>query len=126
MMNRAAAFLALALLAACSSGPAPEGRLAGAAPGSSREAVVAACRARALEVIGRQDRSQLIREDERDARLGSDTVGARAPIDRLGRQVAFDRMVQDCVRNSPQPGPAAPTGAAPTPPPTAPAGRSSR
>ncbi len=93
--------LPLLLLATACATPRPEGRLDTPAAGSDRASIVQACRARAQEVLGRQDRGQLIREDERNSRLGADVVGARAgQIDQLGRQFAFDRMVDDCVRSA--------------------------
>lgn len=92
------------LLAACAA-PRPEGRLDTPAGGSDRQAIVQACRSQAQVVIARQDRGQLIREDERDSRLGADVVGARTgQVDRLGRQFMFDRMVDDCVRSAAAPG----------------------
>ncbi len=97
--------LPLLLLATACATPRPEGRLDTPAAGSDRASIVQACRARAQEVLGRQDRGQLIREDERNSRLGADVVGARAgQIDQLGRQFAFDRMVDDCVRSAAAPG----------------------
>jgi hypothetical protein len=110
-MPRAAALLLPALLlAGCAAGfgpPPPPGAR------STNPEVVNACRAQAAAVISRQDRGQLIREDERDSRLGSETTGTlafRAPIDRLSRQHRFDRMIEECVRSNTQ------AGAPPRPP----------
>lgn len=76
-------------------------------------ATVAACREQSLRVISRQDRSQLIREDERDSRLGSESTpySLRTQTDRLGREFQFERMVNECVRQNTRP-------AASTPAPT--------
>lgn len=117
-MPRAAAalFLPALLLAGCTtsfgrSDPPPGAR-------TTNPEVVSACRAQAAAVISRQDRGQLIREDERDSRLGSETTGTlafRAPIDRLSREYRFDQMVADCVRNNTRASAPA-TAPAPTPP----------
>jgi hypothetical protein len=100
-----------ALLAAC-AGPATDGRLDPRAPvAAGPGGVEQACRSRALAVLARQDRGQLLREDERDSRIGVDAglAGLRSNIDQLGRQYRFDQMVRDCVRNSaPDQRPAAP------------------
>lgn len=118
-MQRAAALLLPALLlAGCAQGFAPPPPPPGAR--SSNPEVVAACRAQAASVITRQDRGQLIREDERNSRLGSETTGSlafRAPIDRLSREYRFEQMVDECVRaNTRETAPAAPPPApAPTP-----------
>lgn len=96
-MPRAAPLLFL-LLAAC-AGPPALPRLA-PAPGdpATNPAVVAACREEVARQLTRQDRGQLLREEERDARLGSDVAGARAPVDALARSARFEQMVNDCVR----------------------------
>ena len=99
MPRAAALFLPALLLAGCAQDfgptpPAPDAR-------STNPEVVRACRAEAASVITRQDRGQIIREDERNNRLGSETTGTlafRAPIDRLSREYRFERMVEDCVR----------------------------
>jgi len=100
-MPRAAAALLLPalLLGACAEGFGPPPPAPGAR--STNPQVVAACRSEAAAVITRQDRGQLIREDERNSRLGSETTGTlafRAPIDRLSREYRFERMVEECVR----------------------------
>jgi hypothetical protein len=100
-MPRAALLLALFLpLAACAQAPAPAIPRAPAQPGNpaTNPAVVAACRDEVSRQLVRQDRGQLLREEERDARLGSDVTGARLPIDPLGRSTQFTRMVDQCVR----------------------------
>ncbi len=79
--------------------------------------VVAACREEVARQLTRQDRGQLLREEERDARLGSDVTGARAPVDQLGRAARFDRMVDECVRANTRS--TAPAGAAAAPRPAA-------
>lgn len=64
--------------------------------------VVAACREEVTRVLARQDRSQLMREDERDARLGAEATPFthRATQDRLGRGFQYDRLVNDCIREN--------------------------
>jgi hypothetical protein len=110
-MPRAALFLALAL-AACTQAPPQALPRAPAQPGApaTNPAVVAACREQVSRQLVRQDRGQLLREEERDARLGSDVTGARLPIDPLGRSTQFGRMVDECVRANTLPGPAARPG----------------
>ena len=106
-MPRAALLLACLALAACGSPQRPAASFVQAAPGNpnTNPAVVAACREAMAQQIARQDRGQLIREVEREARLGSDTMGTigfRAPIDRMGREFQFERMVEQCVRQNTQ------------------------
>jgi hypothetical protein len=140
-MPRAALLLAcLAIsagtLSACGSSQRPVSNIVQPAPGNpnTNPAVVAACREAMAQQIARQDRGQLIREDERQARLGSDTmgtVGFRAPIDRMGREFQYERMVEQCVRQNTQASQAqqAQPAATPAPPPAAappPARRSAR
>ncbi|MBY0337665.1 MAG: hypothetical protein K2X11_13685 [Acetobacteraceae bacterium] len=114
-MPRLLLFLPLAL-AAC-SGPAIEGRLDPRAPVSdgSPAGIAQACREQAQTVLARQDRGQLMREDERDSRLGASTGadGLRSSIDRMGRQHRFDQMVRDCIRNAAPDG--GPRGGSPRP-----------
>ncbi len=91
------ALLALAL-AACVPAPAnqsPEQR--------SQAATASACRSEADRVVTRQDRGQILREDERNARLGTETgsYGVRTQIDALGRQFRRDQITQDCIRQNP-------------------------
>lgn len=116
-MPRAAALLLPALLLmGCAQVFAPPPPSPGTR-GTNPE-VVAACRTQAAALIARQDRGQLMREDERNARLGSETTGTlafRAPLDRLSREHRFEQMVEECVRANtlatapaPSPGPAPP------------------
>lgn len=104
-----AALLALCLALIGCAQPPPVLRAAPAQPGNpeTNPAVVAACREQMAQQITRQDRGQLLREEERDARLGSDVTGARIPIDRLGRATQFERMVDACVRANTLPAAAA-------------------
>lgn len=121
-MRRAAPLLALLALGACAgsgrtfSFEAPS-LVAPARPGAqdTNPAVAAACREQVTRILARQDRSQLIREDERDARLGAEATPftQRAPQDRLGRQFLYERMVDDCIRDNTRP--AATPAAAPAP-----------
>ncbi|MBS7811319.1 hypothetical protein [Roseococcus pinisoli] len=111
-MSRAAALLLpLLLLSACNNTPL----IRQADPGDSirtNPQVAQACREETARRIQRQDRGQLMREDERDSRLGSETVSASQAMqtDRLGRRFQFDREVQECIRantqaSMPQPAP---------------------
>ncbi len=114
-MPRAAAMLLPALLlAGCAAGFGPPEPAPGAR--STNPQVVAACRSEAAAVITRQDRGQLMREDERNSRLGSDTTGPlgfRAPIDRMSREFRFEQLVEECVRRNAQASAPAPAAAAP-------------
>lgn len=95
-MRRIISCLALLALAACGVPPpaarTPEQR--------AQAATAAACREQADRVIARQDRGQLLREDERNARLGTESgsYGIRTQIDSLGRQFRRDQIAQDCMR----------------------------
>ncbi len=86
-----------------------------------RAAIAAACRQEAERIIVRQDRGQLMREDERDNRLGSEfnLFANRSEMDRLGRRYELQRMTEDCVRDNtravPQAAPADAPPAAPAP-----------
>ena len=73
--------------------PLSEGRMA------DRAAVTAACRTQADRVLVQRDRSEIMREDERDSRQGTfGTPGAfRAPMDQMARRYERDRMADDCV-----------------------------
>jgi hypothetical protein len=139
-MLRAAVFcsaslLSLLALSACGtpnlSAPrfdAPS--LAPPRPGDPRtnEAVVQACREQAARELQRQDRGQLLREDESSSRQGSGFGGlpATSQSDVLGRQFLFERRINECVRAntqneaSVQPAPAAAPAPIPPPPRRAP------
>jgi hypothetical protein len=68
-------------------------------------AVAAACRTWADQVIVQRDRSQLMREDERDSRLGifnDSPFQLTTPTDRMGRQFERDRIARDCVQQHSQ------------------------
>ncbi|TCH99841.1 hypothetical protein EJV46_04005 [Roseococcus sp. SYP-B2431] len=123
MPRAAALLLPVLLLAACSNTPL----IPPARPGDAvrtNPQVAQACRDQTARRIERQDRGQLMREDERDSRLGSETVFASQAMqtDRLGRQFQFSREVDDCIRANTQQGmprPAAapaPDSSAPPPP----------
>ena len=111
-----ATLLFLLALGACAPRSEPFFTSRPGAPDTNPQ-VVAACREQSLRVIARQDRSQLMREDERDSRLGVDSTPFtyRSQTDRLGRQFQYERMVDDCVRQNTQaglrPAPAAPAPA---------------
>lgn len=130
MPRAAALLLPLLLVTACSNQPL----IAPPRPGDAirtNPQVAQACREETARRIQRQDRGQLMREDERDSRLGSETVSASQAMqtDRLGRQFQFNREVDDCIRantrqsmQSPGPGPV-PVTDTPEPPPSPPARR---
>ena len=126
-----ASLFSLLALSACgapnSSAPRFEApSLAPPRPGDPRtnEAVVQACREQAARELQRQDRGQLLREDESNSRLGSGFGGLppTSQSDVLGRQFLFERRINECVRAntesaaSVQPAPAA-ANPAPIPPP---------
>jgi hypothetical protein len=99
MPRAAALLLPVILLTACNNTPL----MAPARPGDAMRTnpqVTAACREETARRIQRQDRGQLMREDERDSRLGSETSSLSPAVqtDRLGRQFQFSREVDDCVR----------------------------
>jgi hypothetical protein len=91
------------MLTACSvfdpAAPRPEGRDINL---GQNVGVRAACREAADRTITRQDRGQLMREDERDARLGAESsvLSSRAVSDQMGRQFRRDRMAADCERQN--------------------------
>lgn len=125
MPRAAALLLPLLLLAACNNTPS---LIAPARPGDAvrtNPQVAQACREETARRIQRQDRGQLMREDERDSRLGSETVSSSQAMqtDRLGRQFQFGRDVDECIRantrqsmQSPGPVPVTETPALPPPP----------
>ncbi|WP_027284819.1 hypothetical protein [Rubritepida flocculans] len=128
-MPRAALLLACLALSAGSLGGCatqrPVARIVEAPPGapSTNPAVVAACREEMARQLARQDRGQILREDERDVRLGSDTTGPlgfRAPIDRMGREFRYERMVEECVRLNTRQSQAQQAQPLPEPPPAPP------
>ena len=128
-MPRAVFLLPLLLATACSSTPLVPPARPGDAVRTNPQ-VAQACREETARRIQRQDRGQLMREDERDSRLGSETVSSSQAMqtDRLGRQFQFDREMQDCIRantqaSMPRPAAATPAAADPSslpPPPAAP------
>lgn len=129
MPRAAALLLPLLLVTACSNTPL----IAPPRPGDAirtNPQVAQACREETARRIQRQDRGQLMREDERDSRLGSETVSSSQAMqtDRLGRQFQFNREVDDCIRantqaSMPHPAAAAPATDTPAPPPPPPARR---
>ena len=90
--------LAALLITGCvSPRPSASPEQAQARPGLRVE-----CREAADRTVVRQDRGQLIREDERNARLGSETgaQGFRTTFDTLGRQYRRDQLAADCERRN--------------------------
>ena len=65
-----------------------------------RAAYLASCRDQANRVLERQDRGQLMREDERTLRGGTDAgnFGIRSNLDQLGRQFRRDQLAAECAR----------------------------
>lgn len=126
------ALFALLALAACAPRTEPLFQPRPGAP-DTNPAVVAACREEVTNVLRRQDRSQLIREDERDARLGAEATPftQRAAQDRLNRSYQQGRLIDDCVRDNARQtqrrqggeAPAAPDAAPAEAPPAAPSAR---
>ncbi len=116
MIRPLAALPAIFLLAACSgfapAAPRPEARDINRQDNVSLRA---ACREAADRTLARQDRGQLMREDERNARLGSETAGLtlRTQTDQLGRQFRRDRLAADCERQNQQDAPDLAPGATP-------------
>lgn len=99
-MIRTVLTLSALLLSACVS-PRPAVTAGDAQPG--RPGLRIECREAADRTLVRQDRGQLLREDERNARLGSESGGAsglRAQFDGLGRQYRRDQLAADCERRS--------------------------
>ncbi|MDB5378705.1 MAG: hypothetical protein JWR00_3151 [Rubritepida sp.] len=121
MPRPVALLLPILLLAACSNTPLiPPPRPGDAA--RTNPQVAQACREETARRIQRQDRGQLMREDERDSRLGSETgsISGSMQTDRLGRQFQLGRETDDCIRANTQasmPRPAAAPAAPPAPPP---------
>lgn len=111
-----AAAAATLLLSACVAAPRP---VASGPEQQARPNLRVECREAADRTVTRQDRGQLLREDERNARLGSETgsQGFRTTFDTLGRQYRRDNLAADCERRngytapSPQPGANAPAPA---------------
>jgi len=124
-MLRAARLLPILLLAACGASNATLPRfdaptLSPPRPGDPRTnpAVVQACREQAAREIQRQDRGQLLREDESNARQGASfgALPGTSQSDVLGRQYLFERRINECIRANTQAEPAAqPAPAAVTP-----------
>lgn len=129
-MLRAALLLTTLTLAACGAPNATAPRfdapsLAPPRPGDPRTnaAVVQSCREQAARELQRQDRGQLLREDESSARQGAGFGGlpATSQTDLLGRQYLLERRTNECIRANTrtepaaQPAPAATRTSAPPP-----------
>jgi hypothetical protein len=100
MLTRAV-LVSLLALGACAPRQEPFFQPRPGAP-ETNPAVAAACREQAQQIIARQDRSQLMREDERDSRLGAEVTPftLRTQTDRLGRGFQYDRLVNECIRRN--------------------------
>ena len=88
-------------------------------PGDPRlnAAVVQACREQVAQQLQRQDRGQLMREDESQSRMGA-TFAALPQTnqsDVMGRQFTFERRINECIRANTQQ-PAATVQPEPAPP----------
>lgn len=134
-MLRAALLCSALALSACGAPNSPTARfdaptLSPPRPGDPRTnpAVAQTCREQAARELQRQDRGQLLREDESNSRQGSGFGGLppTSQSDVLGRQFLFERRINECIRAntqtdpSVQPAPAATPAAAPSPGPTRP------
>ncbi len=73
--------------------PLGEGRL------QTPASLAAACNQQADRVLVQRDRSEIMREDERDSRQGTfdSPFQFRAPLDQMGRRFERDQMARDCV-----------------------------
>lgn len=133
-----ALLLSAVALSACGAANSPTARfdaptLAPSRPGDPRTnpAVTQSCREQAARELQRQDRGQLLREDESSSRQGSGFGGlpATSQSDVLGRQFLFERRINECIRANTQneaaaqPAPATPVAA---PAPRAPQRRATR
>ncbi|RVT90623.1 hypothetical protein EOD42_23625 [Rhodovarius crocodyli] len=92
----------LLLLAACASPNFAASGGSGDVGSTNRDraAYQASCRDQANRVLERQDRGQLMREDERTLRGGTDAgnFGIRSNLDQLGRQYRRDQLMTECMR----------------------------
>jgi hypothetical protein len=84
--------------------PATERRLIPETPigegrGQTQASLAAACNQQADRVLVQRDRSEIMREDERDSRQGTfdSPFTLRAPLDQMGRRFERDQMARDCV-----------------------------
>ena len=76
--------------------PLGEGRL------GDRASLVAACNQQADRILVQRDRSEFMREDERDSRQGTygSPASFRAPMDQMGRRFERDQIARDCVQRN--------------------------
>jgi hypothetical protein len=84
--------------------PASERRLIPETPigdgrGQTQASLAAACTQQADRVLVQRDRSEIMREDERDSRQGTfdSPFQFRAPLDQMGRRYERDQIARDCV-----------------------------
>ena len=129
-MLRAALLFPVLLVAACGAPGSTAPRfetpsLAPSRPGDPRTnaAVTQACREQVAQQLQRQDRGQLLREDESQSRLGASFAAgpATSQTDTLGRQFTFERRINECIRANTQPAAATPQPEAAAPSPATPA-----
>ncbi len=73
--------------------PLGEGRI------RDQAGLAAACNQQADNTLRQRDRSEIMREDERDSRQGtfSSPYQFRAPLDQMGRRFERDQIARDCV-----------------------------
>ncbi len=126
-MLRAALLLPLLLISACGATNAPFASfeapsLSPPRPGDPRTnpAVAQACREQVSAETRRQERGNLMRDDDRGSLTAAPFAGqgATSTTERLGQQFQFERRVNECIRaNTVSPlVPASVTPAAPPPP----------
>ncbi len=73
--------------------PLGEGRI------RDQASLAAACNQQADRTLVQRDRSEIMREDERDSRQGtfSSPFQFRAPLDQMGRRYERDQIARECV-----------------------------
>jgi len=106
-MLRAALLLPVLLITACGATTAPFATfeapsLSPPRPGDPRTnpAVAQACREQVSAETRRQERGNLMREDDRGSLMAAPFAGqgAISSTERLGQQFQFDRRVNECIR----------------------------
>ena len=106
-MLRAALLLPLLLITACGATNAPFATfeapsLSPPRPGDPRTnpAVAQACREQVSAETRRQERGNMMREDDRGSLTAAPFAGqgAISSTERLGQQFQFDRRVNECIR----------------------------
>jgi len=123
-MLRAALLLPLLLITACGATNAPFATfeapsLSPPRPGDPRTnpAVAQACREQVSAETRRQERGNMMREDDRGSLTAAPFAGqgAISSTERLGQQFQFDRRVNECIRANTT-SPVQPAAETPAPP----------